>query len=84
MELIEVLVESKENYFKENYSKMFPNTPELTDEKFCIHCHQVITVGDYKVFKDNVMEYICCPNSPECDGTVIDWMDVGSHKINRR
>jgi hypothetical protein len=34
-------------------------------------------VGDFKVFADEEeFEYICCPNAPDCDGTVIDWMDT--------
>jgi hypothetical protein len=69
----EVKIENKQAYFDENYP--FSNQPKLTDKKRCIHCDNIITVGDFKVFKDkNGEEYICCPNSPDCDGTVIDWI----------
>jgi len=33
-------------------------------------------VGDFKVFLEDGEEFIYCPNAPECDGTIIDWMDI--------
>lgn len=70
----ELLIIDKQKFLKENYP--FQDVPELTDQKRCIHCDEVITVGDFKVYKDETgFEYICCPNAPECNGTVIDWMD---------
>lgn len=69
----EIIIENKEKYLTDNYP--FEETPKLTDQKRCIHCDSIITVGDYKVFKDKSgFEFICCPNAPECDGTVIDWV----------
>ncbi|WP_298145953.1 hypothetical protein [Flavobacterium sp.] len=74
--MIEVKIEDKQNYLSKNYP--FAEPPELKDKKECIHCGEIITVGDFKVFKDELgNEYICCPNAPKCDGTVIDWMLVG-------
>jgi hypothetical protein len=71
----EITISNKEQYLKENYP--FTTIPALTDTKRCIHCDTVITVGDFKVFKDKKGdEFICCPNAPECNGTVIDWFDV--------
>lgn len=71
----ELTIPNKEQYLKENYP--FTTIPALTDTKRCIHCDAVITVGDFKVFKDKSGdEYICCPNAPECNGTVIDWVEV--------
>jgi len=71
----EIIIEDKQKYFYENYP--FEDPPGLTDKKRCIHCDQIITVGDYKVFKDNEGdEFIYCPNAPDCDGTVIDWIDL--------
>lgn len=71
----ELIIADKQNYLKDNYP--FVDKPKLTDTKLCIHCDEVITVGDFKVFKDKSgFEYICCPNAPECNGTVIDWFDV--------
>jgi len=68
-------IPDKLTYLHENYP--FADIPALTDTKRCIHCDSVITVGDYKVYKDETgFEYICCPNAPECNGSVIDWMDV--------
>jgi hypothetical protein len=55
----------------------FDDIPSLTDKKRCIHCDSIITVGDFKVFLDDEGdEYICCPNAPKCDGTVIDWFKL--------
>jgi hypothetical protein len=68
-------ITNKLTYLKDNYP--FEEIPALTDTKRCIHCNAVFEVKDYKVFKDKSgEEYICCPNAPECNGTVIDWFDV--------
>jgi hypothetical protein len=70
----EVFIADKQKYLEDNWP--FVDVPDLTDEKMCIHCDSIITVGDYKVFKDkNDDEYICCPNAPECNGTIIDWIE---------
>jgi hypothetical protein len=70
-----IIIKDKQKYLNENYP--FEDIPKLTDQKHCIHCDNNITVGDYKVFTDgDGEEYICCPNAPDCDGTVIDWLDV--------
>ncbi len=72
----EVTIVDKQKYLQKNYP--FINVPKLTDTKHCIHCEKDIIVGDYKVFRDNRGdESICCPNAPECDGTVGDWFRVG-------
>lgn len=71
----EIIINDKLAYLKENYP--FGNIPNLTDTRRCIHCGKVITVGDFKVYKDKAgEEYICCPNTPDCNGTVIDWINV--------
>lgn len=71
----EIKVEDKQKYLDENYP--FVDTPKLTDIKECIHCNNIIIVGEFRVFKDEVgEEYICCPHAPECNGTVIDWITV--------
>jgi hypothetical protein len=73
--MTEIIIKDKLAYLKENYP--FRNTPNLNDTKRCIHCGSVITVKDFKVYKDKAGdELICCPNAPECNGTVIDWMDI--------
>ena len=69
----EITITDKQKYLNDEYP--FGNVPQLTDEKYCLHCGEIIKVGDYKVFKDDYGdEYICCPNAPKCDGSVIDWM----------
>jgi hypothetical protein len=71
----EIFIEDKQKYLDENYP--FEGIPDLTDKKRCIHCDQIITVGDYKVFKaEDDNEFIYCPNAPDCDGTLIDWIDL--------
>ncbi len=65
----------KQKFLDENYP--FQGVPRLDDLKVCIHCNQVIRVGDFKVIRidSDDFNYICCPNYPDCDGTVIDWID---------
>jgi len=71
----EVLIIDKQQYLDNNCP--FEDTPRLIDKKKCIHCGNIITVGDYKVFKDGAgEEYIYCPNAPACDGTIIDWFPI--------
>jgi hypothetical protein len=70
-------IKNKENYLKKNYP--FANVPQLTDKKFCIHCEENFIVNDYKILIFNNEEYIVCPNSPKCEGTVIDWFNYFSN-----
>jgi len=71
----ELTIKNKQEYLNENYP--FSEIPKLSDKKSCIHCNEIITVGDFKVFKDSTdFEFICCPNAPECDGTIIDWLPI--------
>lgn len=71
----EVIINDKQKYLNDNYP--FADIPELADKKLCIHCDRVITIGDYKVFRNaEDVELIFCPNAPECNGTVIDWVDL--------
>ncbi|KAB1065974.1 hypothetical protein [Salibacter halophilus] len=72
----EIEINDKQRYLTENYP-FGNNPPNLADKRECIHCGKVITVGDFKVFKDKYGdEYISCPNAPDCDGTIIDWITV--------
>ncbi len=71
----ELKIQDHQEYFNNNYP--FSDPPKLTEKRECLHCGETIIIGDFKVFKDNSKnEYICCPNAPRCDGTVIDWMPV--------
>jgi hypothetical protein len=70
----EIIIKNKQKYLMDNYP--FEDTPKLTDRKRCLHCNEIITVGDFKVFKnEGGFEFICCPNAPDCNGTLIDWID---------
>tara|TARA_R100000278_G_C5469082_1_gene163774 strand:- start:523 stop:747 length:225 start_codon:yes stop_codon:yes gene_type:complete len=71
----EIEIKDKKKFLEENYP--FGEVPDLEDIKRCIHCDTIFLVKDYKVFEDSTgFQYICCPNAPECDGTVIDWFNV--------
>ena len=71
----EIVIKDKQNYLIKNYP--FSEIPDLADRKKCIHCDSEIIVGNYKVFADDSgVEYISCPNTPKCNGTVIDWVDI--------
>lgn len=75
----EVFVPDKQKFINEEYP--FEDAPKLTDKFRCLHCGEVITVGDYKVFRDETGEdYIYCPNAPECNGSIIDWVDVNFNR----
>jgi len=68
-------IKDKQKYLTDNFP--FEEVPEVYDKKKCIHCDSIFFVGDFKVFVDESgEEYICCPNAPECNGTVIDWIDL--------
>lgn len=75
--MTELIITDKQSYFNKNYP--FEELPKLSDKKRCIHCDKIIKVGDYKVYKTDGHELICCPNAPECDGTVIDWFPYDSN-----
>lgn len=70
----EIVISDKKAYLEKEFP--FEDVPKLTDKRKCIHCGKIIVVGDYKVYKDEYGdEYICCPNTPDCNGTIIDWVD---------
>ena len=71
----EVIITDKQAFLEEQYP--FTPVPGLDEVYRCIHCIEVIRVRDFKVFKgrDGFL-FICCPNAPACNGTVIDWMPL--------
>lgn len=72
----EIKIEDKQAYFNENCP--YTEIPKLTEQRECLHCKKVITIGDYKVYKHpSGAELIHCPNAPHCDGTLIDWVPIG-------
>ncbi len=77
--MTEINIDDKQKYLNENYP--FDDPPALTDMRECIHCGNVITVGDFKVFREETgEEYICCPYTPNCNGTVIDWLPLNYNR----
>lgn len=72
--MTEIKIKDKQKYFDEN---QLGGELKLTDMMQCLHCGNVITVGDFKVFKNETgFEFICCPNAPDCNGTIIDWLPL--------
>lgn len=74
----EVFVEDKQKFLDEQPPPF--GGYKLTEKVRCIHCGEEVSVGDFKIFKheDDDFLYVYCPNAPECDGTIIDWADVGA------
>lgn len=71
----EILIKNKEEYLQMNYP--FENPPSLNEKRQCLHCDNVFEIREFKVYKDSSeLEYICCPHAPECDGSVIDWIQI--------
>ena len=71
------IIDTKENDLRWGHAKdIFKDVPKLTDQQKCIHCGENFIVGDYKVELVGKIEYIVCPNAPDCDGTLIDWINV--------
>lgn len=71
--------------FKKHYP--FKDKPDFTSKMVCIHCSKVINVADYKIeyFRkgphcDGCM-VILCPNSPQCDGSAIDWFPMSDEDL---
>ena len=73
----EIFPPDKKKFLEEHYP--FTPVPDMDQMYRCLHCVEVIRVGDYKVFKgrDGFL-FICCPNAPACNGSVIDWMPIES------
>jgi hypothetical protein len=72
----EIFIFDKQKYLNENYP--FDKIIGLSSEIICIHCNTIYKVEEYKVFRDeDGEEFICCPNAPDCNGTVIDWIPIG-------
>ena len=54
----------------------FDPVPALDDECFDIHDGKKFRVGDFRVIKEEVMDFLVSPYYPSSGGTVIDWMPV--------
>lgn len=68
----EIIIQDKQKYLQENHPT--GPVPDLDHEFVCIHCNKIFKVRDYKVIEEDGFPYISCPDAPECDGTVIDWI----------
>lgn len=72
----QVHIEDKQAFLEEHYP--FTSVVKLNEVFECIHCQEVIRVADFKAYRRETdgFIFICCPNAPECNGTVIDWMPL--------
>ncbi len=66
--------EEKKNFILEHgYQDL-----ELNEVRKCIHCGLTFEVKDFKAFEEGKRKkeyYVCCPNSPQCNGTIFDWKE---------
>lgn len=49
---------------------------ELDEVRKCMHCGIIFDVKDFKAFEEGKRKkemFVCCPNAPECSGTIMDW-----------
>ena len=72
MILIELNEDEKKLFLEFNYP--FEPLVKMIERRFCLHCGEWFTVKDFKVEQKDKFNYIVCPNAPDCDGTVIDWV----------
>lgn len=68
---IEIPTEERKEFFEKHN---FFSDMNYDSKRYCIHCHEIITVSEYKIELLNDIKYICCPNAPSCTGTLIDFM----------
>jgi len=63
----------KQAYLDANYP--FEDPPKLDDRKYDLHSGKFFHVRDYKLVREEGMNYIVSPYYYESGGTVIDWME---------
>lgn len=67
-------------YLKVHYFK--DPVPKMTDNMICLCCQKSFRVQDFKVEVTTCdccgeyMELIRCPNAPDCEGDLTDWMGI--------
>jgi hypothetical protein len=71
-------IEDKLKYFNER--KIFDSI-DYDDVVKCIHCEEIVHVKDYNVYEFDGVELIMCPNSPRCDGSLIDFFPLKKKNI---
>ncbi len=63
----------KQAYLDSHYP--FEDPPRLDEQKFDLHSGKKFYVRDYKLVRENGVNYIVSPFYYESGGTIIDWMD---------
>ena len=78
------LDEKKKYYAEHNIFKT-----NLWNKKVkCNHCGKVFNFNDFKVicekpdYSEEEHEYIVCKHYPECDGTLIDMVEINNEEEN--
>lgn len=78
------LDEKKKYYEEHNIFK----TNFWDKEVKCNHCNKVFNFNDFKVIREksecsqDEHEYIVCKHYPECDGTLIDMVEIYNKEEN--
>jgi len=52
----------------------FPGIPALDEERFDLHEERKFKIAEFKVVREDDMNYLVSPYYYESGGTVIDWM----------
>ena len=64
--------DQKQAYLEEHYP--FESVPELSERRHDLHADKDFVVRDYKLVREDGVNYIVSPYYYESGGTVIDWM----------
>lgn len=68
--------EKKAEVLKQLY--IFKPVPKLDEERFDLHSGKKFRVRDYRVTREDGMNFLVSPFYEEGGGTVIDWMPAGA------
>lgn len=63
---------------------IFEPVPELGEERFDLHSGKKFRVRDYRVTREDGMNFLVSPFYEEGGGTVIDWMPVKARRVSKR
>ncbi len=70
----------KQAYLDAHYP--FEDPPKLDERKFDLHSGKFFYVRDYKLVREEGLNYICSPYYYESGGTIMDWMEPEGFEAN--
>ena len=62
----------------------FESPPKLNERQYDIHADKIFYVRDYKLVREDCLNFIVSPYYYESGGTILDWMDPENVKPNER